>query len=168
MKNSLKFSLLFLALVFSSLYGSSKDSKAYLNVLKIKNERFTRAIEIELKLRNGRESIVSEIEYHSSNDFMKRIINYIDATISALNLLDTDVEAILSISRDKNNYFSNSILISKIEELSSPKEVYKGSCQVCGVSSAYSCVRKISKDKSLGDEFNVRVRRKGNCVELSW
>lgn len=114
-------------------------------------------------------SIVSQEEYNLADEFTKRIINYIDASILALNVLDTDVEAILSVSKNKNNNFSNNIVICRSEnDLSVPQEVYRVSCTVCGLRSAYSCLKKMQEDNSLSDEFDVHVKRVGDCVQISW
>lgn len=137
------------------------------------NQSETRnGIEVNLVDRNGEKSIVTEEEYNSANDFDRRMINQIDAAIAALEVLkenadNSDLSAIVSVSKNKNNAFSNAIIIAK-EELSNDEEV-KASCEVCVVRSAYSCLKKITNDESLGDEFDVHVKRKSNgCVEISW
>lgn len=130
-------------------------------------------IEITLKERLGKKSIVSESEYSSASEFTKRMINQIDGAIAALEVLgenkdNSDLEALVSITKDKDNKFKNAIVIAK-PELEMDSEKLSGSCTVCGVRSAYQCLRQIEADDSLGEEFSVKVKRLENgCVRISW
>ena len=133
-----------------------------------KNPTNPTKVDIQLTMRDGHQSIVSAEDYSRADEFTKRVINYIDASIASLKILDSSVEAKISISKNSADTFSNSIIICKTEKSQSPAEVYKGSCTVCGVSSAYSYLNKIMKDESLGEEFKVHVKRNGDCVTLSW
>ncbi|MDY3316692.1 hypothetical protein PG637_01520 [Riemerella anatipestifer] len=144
-----------------------------LTFAKESNNEPKNGIEVTLKERNGKKSIVTEEEYNAASEFTKRMINQIDGAIAALEVLkdnpdNADLEAIVTISKNKNDKFRNAILISKPES-SKPLEVQHGSCTVCGVRSAYKCLSKINADSSLGDEFDVHVERLGDgCVRVSW
>jgi hypothetical protein len=137
------------------------------------NVKITNNVEITLNERNGKLSIVTEEEYNSASEFNKKMINQIDASIAALDVLklnsdNLDLNAIVSISKDLNNKFSNAIIISKIEK-NQEDVIVAGSCNVCGVRSAYSCLKMINADDSLGDTFDVTVTRLNNgCVKLTW
>jgi nicotinate-nucleotide pyrophosphorylase len=77
------------------------------------------------------------------------------------------MEAIISVSKNGDDKFSNAIIIAKSEINNSLTARTAGSCKVCGVSSAYSCLKKLQKEVS-SDEFDVHVKRNGDCVTLSW
>jgi len=101
------------------------------------------------------------------------MINQIDASIAALDVLklnsyNLDLNAIVSISKDLKNKFSNAIIISKIEK-NQEDLIVSGSCTVCGIRSAYNCLETIESDSSLGGTFTVTVTRLSNgCVRLDW
>lgn len=106
---------------------------------------------------------------NSDEEFLKRITNQVEAAGKALEYLDRvntnqNYSAIVTVNRNEKDKFGNSIIISLVEE----ELLFSGNCKVCGVSSAYSCLKKINKDKSLGNEFTVKVKREGDCVNLSW
>jgi type I restriction-modification system DNA methylase subunit len=106
--------------------------------------------------------------------FGKRMINQIDASIAALDVLkdnedNKDLVAIVSISKNKDDKFRNAIILSKVDKGEQPDEVLHGSCKVCGIRSAYACLEKIQDDDSLGNEFDVHVKRLDDgCVAVSW
>lgn len=131
-------------------------------------------VKVTMVERNGKKSVATEEEYNKASDFGKRMINQIDASIAALDVLkdnedNKDLVAIVSISKNKNDKFRNAILISKIDEGDQPDNVLHGSCKVCGIRSAYACLEKIENDDSLGNEFDVHVKRLGNgCIAVSW
>ncbi|GEM_PF-5610595 len=143
-----------------------------LSAIPVHQDETRTEIEVSLVDRNGKKSIVTEKEYNSANDFDQRMINQIDAAIAALDVLkenkdNLDLTAIVSLSKNKDDAFSNAIIISK-QEVS--KEVaLGGSCEVEGDRSAFSCLKKMRSDESLGDEFDVHVKTKSNSsVEISW
>lgn len=131
-------------------------------------------VKITMVDRNGKKSVATEEEYNTASDFGKRIINQIDASIAALDVLkdnkdNKDLIALVSISKNKNNKFSNAIIISKIDKGENPEGVLRGSCKVCGIRSAYACLEKIEDDVSLGDEFDVHIKRLDDgCISVSW
>lgn len=102
------------------------------------------------------------------------MINQIDASIAALYVLkdnedNKDLVAIVSISKNKKNKYKNAIIFSKYDNGDQPDEALHGSCKVCGIRSAYACLEKIEDDDSLGNEFNVHIKRLGNgCISVSW
>jgi hypothetical protein len=137
------------------------------------NSNISSNVEVTLIERDGKYSIVTEDEYNNATEFEKRMINQIDAAIAALDVLNnnkdnSNLSAIVSISKNVNNNFSNAIIISKNEK-SQEEILVSGSCTVCGVRSAYSCLKKLEADSSLGDDFDVHVTRLDNgCVKLTW
>lgn len=129
--------------------------------------------DISLFGKNIRNSIVTQEEYNSATVFEKRMINQIDASIAALDVLNKnsnnqDLEAIVSISKNINDKFSNAIIISKVETNQTLAPLH-GSCNVSGISSAYSCLKTIKADKTLKDEFDIHVKRNADgSVTLTW
>ena len=107
---------------------------------------------------------------YNQEEFVKRLSNNVDAANEALKILQKNDPsnkyiALVTTNIDANNKFGNSIIISIEEE----NQTYlKDSCKLCGVSSAYSYLKQIQKDESLGKDFTVRVQRSGDCVNLSW
>jgi hypothetical protein len=123
-------------------------------------------------------SCVSSAEYKNATSVEKKIINQVDGALAAMELMKRDnstieLNAIISVSLNSENSYSNSIIVSK-DEISTQEKVKQNattssrSCKVCGLSSAYDCVKKISKDMASKDEFDVHVKRDGDCVVLSW
>lgn len=123
-------------------------------------------------------SCVSSDEYKDASAIEKKIINQVDGALAAMKLMkrdDSSVElnAIISVSLDSHNNYSNSIIVSKdetstIQKVKQNASASSRSCKVCGLSSAYDCVKKISKDMASQTEFDVHVKKAGDCVVLSW
>jgi hypothetical protein len=112
--------------------------------------------------------IVTVDEYNRSTDQEKKLYDKINASVMALDILKSDdMEAIISVSKNGDDKFSNAIIIAKSESNNSLTARTAGNCKVCGVSSAYSCLKKMQKEVS-SDEFDVHVKRNGDCVILSW
>lgn len=123
---------------------------------------------------NPNPSIVSQSEYDSATKFEKRVINQIDAAIAALDVLNKnsfnqDFEAIVSISENSEDKFANGILLSKKESSQLNADmVRKGSCEVSS-SSAYKCIKEITKGEASGDNLEVEVKRNENGgITISW
>jgi hypothetical protein len=122
---------------------------------------------IEASLTTQEFKIVTDDEYNRSTEQEKKLYDKINASVRALDALKSeDMEAIISISKNGEDKFSNAIIIAKSESDNS-LTAKAGSCKVCGVSSAYSCLNKIQKEVA-SDEFDVHVKRSGDCVTLSW
>jgi hypothetical protein len=155
--------------VFLSLAFMLIGSFAFANT----NGNNSSNVEVTLIERDSKYSIVTEDEYNNATEFEKRMINQIDAAIAALDVLNknkdnSNLSAIVSISKNVKNNFSNAIIISKIEN-NKEEITFSGSCSVCGVRSAYSCLKKLEADDSLGNTFDVHVTRQSNgCVSLTW
>ncbi len=112
--------------------------------------------------------IVSESDYDNAELFEQTIYDKINATVRALSSLKNyeEMEAVISVSRNEKNYFSNSIIICMdVGDGESLKKA--GNCKVCGVISAYKCLAKMQKEIKA-QEFNIHVKRTKGCVKLSW
>jgi hypothetical protein len=111
----------------------------------------------------------------------RRFIDQIDGAVNALDLLkknnpNQEYEAILTIDKDPNNKFHNSILIGIVEKKSSgmqtdaePDPVPDGKCHVCGLSSAYNCIKEVEKfmDAKNKDSISATITRTDdNCVDI--
>lgn len=146
--------LLTLLVIISFFIGCSDDKDA-------------NKTKIEASLTTQEFKIVTDDEYNRSTEQEKKLYDKINASVRALDALKSeDMEAIISISNNDNDKFSNAIIIAKSESDNS-LTARAGNCRVCGVSSAYSCLKKIQKDVS-SREFDVHVKRDGDCVVLSW
>ena len=142
-------------LIISSFFISCSD------------EKDTSTTKIENKLVTQEFKIVTTDEYNRSTDKEKKLYDKINASVMALDVLKSDdMEAIISVSKNEDDMFSNAIIIAKSESNNS-LTARGGSCKVCGVSSAYSCLKKMQKEVN-SDEFDVHVKRSGDCVTLSW
>jgi methionyl-tRNA synthetase len=122
---------------------------------------------IENSLVTKEFKIVTADEYNRSTDQEKKLYDKINATVMALDVLKSDdMEAIISVSKNRDDMFSNAIIIAKSESNNS-LTAKGGNCKVCGVSSAYSCLKRMQKEVT-SNEFDVHVKRNGDCVTLSW
>ena len=154
--------------VFAVLFSTVAFAKS------INKEDPKNQVKVTMVERNGKKSVATEEEYNKASDFGKRMINQIDASIAALDVLkdnedNKDLVAIVSISKNKDDKFRNAIILSKVDKGEQPDEVLHGSCKVCGIRSAYACLEKIQDDDSLGNEFDVHVKRLDDgCVAVSW
>ena len=79
----------------------------------------------------------------------------------------SNYSAEVHFSTNDKDAFKNSVILS-IDE-SEGKKTNKGSCQICGVSSAYSCVKKIKSAFAGQSDYDLHVHNDGNgCVTVSW
>ena len=146
---------LLILLIITSFFISCSDEKDT-NTTKIENSLVTQEFKI-----------VTADEYNRSTDQEKKLYDKINASVMALDILKSDdMEAIISVSKNADDLFSNAIIIAKSES-SNSLTARGGSCKVCGVSSAYSCLKRMQKEVT-SDEFDVHVKRSGDCVTLSW
>lgn len=124
---------------------------------------------------------VTKDEYLRATALQRRFIDQIDGAVNALDLLkknnpNQEYEAILTIDKDPNNKFHNSILIGIVEKKSSgmqtdaePDPVPDGKCHVCGLSSAYNCIKEVEKfmDTKNKDSISATITRMAdNCVDI--
>jgi hypothetical protein len=131
------------------------------------DEKDAAQTKIETSLGTKEFKIVTDDEYNRSTDQEKKLYDKINASVMALDVLKSDdMEAIISVSKNEGDKFSNAIIIAKSESNNS-LTARAGSCKVCGISSAYSCLKKMQKEVT-SDEFDVHVKRNGDCVTLSW
>ncbi len=121
-------------------------------------------------------------EYKKASYFQKRLINQIDAAVNALDILSQDThiqyEAMVSVSKNVNEKFSNSLLIAPIEsshETTNTKSARvseaDGKCHVCGMTSAWSCIKEVEEymNKKSLDEIDVHVKRTSDgCVDITY
>ena len=122
----------------------------------------------ELKVNN----LVANEEYKSSDSSDQRLFDYLNAASASLQALEmnskdfSNYEAVVHFNNDEKAALSNSIVVSSIE---SAAKASHGSCQVCGLSSAYSCVKKIKAAFAGQDDFDIHVHNDGGgCATLSW
>lgn len=166
---------LFLPLVFALLISSCNESEVSLE----KTNQVTNLNERELLF-----SSVTHEEYKKASPFEKRLINKIDAAVNSLNILSRDntdrqYEAIITLSKDADNKFSNSMVIVPLD--TSPDAIINaknagvddpdGKCLVCGLSSGWSCFREVEKymEEMQKDEIDVHVRRRSDgCFDITY
>ena len=127
---------------------------------------------------------VSEKEYQEATPFNKRLIDKIDASVNSLNIIGKNspvqYEATFIISLDENKILNNSLVISPIESSQSStnrqiksfaESAPDGKCHICGVSSAYSCIKEVETymDKNHKNEIDVHVTRSSDgCVDITY
>lgn len=127
---------------------------------------------------------VTENEYQEATPFTKRLIDKIDASVNSLNIIEKNspvqYEATFIISRDENKILNTSLVISPIEssQISSSNQKKSfaeknpdGKCHICGVSSAYSCIKEVETymDKNHKSEIDVHVKRVADgCVDITY
>lgn len=124
---------------------------------------------------------VTKEEYLNATPLERRFIDQIDGAVNTLDLMkknnpQQEYEAIISIDKDPNNKFHNSILIGIVEKKSSgiqtdsePDPAPDGKCHVCGLSSAYSCIKEVEKymDAKNIDSISATITRTAdNCVDI--
>jgi hypothetical protein len=124
---------------------------------------------------------VTKDEYLRATALQRRFIDQIDGAVNALDILkknnpNQEYEAILTIDKDPNNKFHNSILIGIVEKKASgiktdaeTEPVPDGKCHVCGLSSAYSCIREVEKFMDAKNQNSISAtitRTADNCVDI--
>lgn len=112
-------------------------------------------------------------EYNSLDQNDQRLSDYLSGAIASLNAMELNgakyqnYDAVIHISNDNKDTLKNGIVVSLIETNNVTEK--KGSCQVCGMSSAISCIKKIKKAFEGQDDYDIHVHNDGNgCVTLSW
>lgn len=127
---------------------------------------------------------VTEKEYQEATPFTKRLIDKIDASANALNIIEKNssvqYEATFIISIDEDKIFNNSLVISPIESNKSnassniksfAENTPDGKCHICGVTSAYACIKEVTKymDQKHTNEIDVHVKRVADgCVDVTY
>jgi hypothetical protein len=124
---------------------------------------------------------VTKEEYLKATPLERRFIDQIDGAVNALDLLkknnpQQEYEAILTIDKDPNNKFHNSILIGIVEKKSSgiqtdsePDPLPDVTCHLCGLSSAANCIKEVEKimDAKNKDSISATITRTAdNCVDI--
>ncbi len=118
-------------------------------------------------------SSVTTEEYNSLDQNDQRLSDYLSGAIASLNAMELNgakyqnYDAVIHFSNDNKDTLKNGIVVSLIETNTLTEK--KGSCQVCGMSSAISCIKKIKKAFEGQDDYDIHVHNDGNgCVTLSW
>ena len=124
---------------------------------------------------------VTKVEYLNATALEKRFIDQIDGAVNALDLLkknnpQQEYEAILTIDKDPNNKFHNSILIGIVEKKltniqidAEPEPLPDVTCHLCGLSSAANCIKEVEKimDAKNQDSISATITRTAdNCVDI--
>ena len=163
MKNLIK-SLAFLILIISST-----------GILKATN--FNSDDEIKLVIRNNHSSIVTEVEYNKMTIDEKKIVDQIDASISAMEILNirNGKYYFSSIQYDvKNDKFTTIITEYNELDVSANLAILEDglvthTCTACGVISGSSCAKKIERTTEGISNYNVNVQHlPDGCVKLTW
>ena len=118
-------------------------------------------------------SSVTTEEYKSLDQNDQRLSDYLSGAIASLNAMELNgikyqnYEATIHFNEDSKDALKNGIIVSFIETNNISEN--KGSCQVCGMSSAISCIKKIKKAFAGQDDSDIHVHNDGGgCVTLSW
>ena len=117
-------------------------------------------------------SVTSE-EYKSLEQDDQRLADFLTSAIASLNALEingqkySNYDVDVHFSKDEKNQFKNSIILSQNENMD--KTIAKGSCQVCGIRTAYGCIAKIKSAFAGQEDYDIHVHNDGGgCVTLSW
>jgi hypothetical protein len=128
---------------------------------------------------------VTEKEYQAASPFIKKLIDKIDATINALNIVKADssveYEAYLWISMDEKKetiqLFKNALLISPIEseqtdsmDKATSFEKATVKFKICEPRASYTLIKAIEayRVKNKEDALTVAIKSVGDCVEISY
>lgn len=126
---------------------------------------------------------VTKEEYLNATPLERRFIDQINGAVNALDLMkknnpQQEYEAILTIDKDPNNKFHNSILIGivekklrRIETDAEPEPVPDVTCHLCGLSSAANCIKEVEKimEAQNKDSISATITRTAdNCVAISY
>lgn len=111
-------------------------------------------------------------EYQKLDNVEKRIVDYIDGAVAALQGLHlnksnnyANYQAILSMDLKGTDKLSNSIVIAAGEGGTPPESAQ--SCMVCGYGSALVCIRRIRTVMTNGT-IVITVTQVGDCVRLEF
>lgn len=124
---------------------------------------------------------VSTEDYAKASPLEKRLISQLDAAVNALDILSAqntkiEYEAIISVSKDIDNKFSNTVILAPISgekgesSLANARIAAGGSCHVCGLGDAMECIKKVEKymDSTGKNEITATVKRSGKCVDINY
>lgn len=116
------------------------------------------------------QSCVTAEEYQQASPIEKKLINQIDATIAALEVMkredDSDeIVSLITVSLRDDNLLSNMTLIGKDKASTTEISEMDNSCKVCKEESAYECIKQIA---AAENELGVYVKNKDACVEVYW
>ncbi len=115
---------------------------------------------------------MTQAEYGALDASEMQIVDLVNGGIAALKGLNLDgksanYRAIVTFSA--NNPKMNGIIIA-IPEIPLPTE-RGGSCNVCGISSAYNCINKVKKwmNDNHTDSVDLHIERGSDgCAKVSW
>lgn len=118
-------------------------------------------------------SSVTTEEYKSLDQNDQRLSDYLSGAIASLNAMELNgvkyqnYEATIHFSKDSKDTLKNGIIVSLIETNNLAGK--RASCQVCGMSSAISCIKKIKAAFAGQNDYDIHVHNDGGgCVTLSW
>ncbi len=128
---------------------------------------------------------VTEKEYQAASPFIKKLIDKIDATINALNIIKADssveYEAYLWISMDVKKepiqLFKNALLISPIEseqtdsmDKATSFEKATVKFKICEPRASFALIKAIEAYmiKNKEDGLTISINTLGDCVEISY
>lgn len=121
---------------------------------------------------------VTSDEYLNATDLEKRFIDQVDAAVNSIDILKKNnpslaYEAIISIDKNSKNKLTNSIIIGLVDNSSdsnsSRVEAPDGKCHICGMSSAYSCIKEVGQymNSHHTDTISATVTRDSNgCIDI--
>ncbi len=153
-------------------------------LIKEKNEKFTEYIHVHKQNENLFRS-VTEKEYQAASPFIKKLIDKIDATINALNIVKADslveYEAYLWISMDEKKepiqLFKDALLISPIEssqadtmDKATSFEKATVKFKICEPRASYTLIKAIEtyRVKNKEDGLSLSINTLGDGVEISY
>ena len=124
---------------------------------------------------------VTPQEYQQASALQKRFINQVDAAVNSIDILSKDnkkiqYEAIITLNRDAENTLANSLIVglkensvddinSRNARMASPD----GECHVCGLRTAYACIREVEEymDKKHKNSVSATIARTSDgCVHI--
>ena len=131
---------------------------------------------------------VPEKEYKAASPFIKRLINKLDASVTALNMIKKNSsvksQAIIFISRDTNeknvltSFFSNSLFITPIDSShadstsseSGSAENTNPSFTLCapGTASPFIKAAEAYMVKNKKEDLTVYINNVGDCIKISF
>ncbi|UUC44268.1 hypothetical protein [Flavobacterium cerinum] len=120
-----------------------------------------------LETKDSTFRIVTQSEYDNASITEQKLYDNIKAAADALMDLDEKYTAVISINQTNlSDPYSGIIIFQEPHSDAVRIKYIENSCTICGVSSAYKCLKELREIES--DTFDIHVSRKGSCVILTW
>ena len=156
-------------------------------LIKEKNEKFTEYIHVHKQNEIVFKSM-PEKEYQAASPFIKRLIDKIDASVTAINIIKKNSpvqsQAVIFVSRNTNgkkvlsSFFNNSLFITPMDSTdtdstnfeSGSSEHTNPSFTICapGTASPFIKAAEAYMTKNKKEDLTVNLSSVGDCIKISF